>query len=157
MPLHRQSRQARVTVMSWHRLLMSRKAELGVRHVSGNSPAQAVHGRSARLQEETDLPVRPLEREAEMISNRRFAFRATSARITEIYGPDLRWTPAERGLRFTPDTITQLHDQGCTMVTVRFGLWRTRAGAPTRKGGALSRHDNLGLGSPESDRPFAED
>jgi hypothetical protein len=51
---------------------------------------------------------------------------ARPARILELYGQDLRWTAADRGLHLDADTAARLHDEGFTMATVRVGLWRTK-------------------------------
>lgn len=59
------------------------------------------------------------------MSRRRFDPAVRPARILELYGGDLRWTDAERGLRLDADTASRLHDEGYTMVTIRTGLWRS--------------------------------
>ncbi len=60
------------------------------------------------------------------MSRKRNDLAARSVRITELYGKDLRWTNAERGLRLTPEAVARLTSEGYTMATVRTGMWRTR-------------------------------
>ena len=60
------------------------------------------------------------------MSRRRLHLDARPPRIVELYGQDLRWTDADRGLRLDADTAARLHSEGFTMATVRAGLWRTK-------------------------------
>lgn len=45
------------------------------------------------------------------------------ARITEAYGPSLRWTKIAPHVRLTPDVARQMRREGYSMVMVRTG-WR---------------------------------
>lgn len=60
------------------------------------------------------------------MSRRRMHPSVRPARILELYGKDLRWTAADRGLRLDAETATRLHDEGFTMAGVRVGVWRTK-------------------------------